>query len=204
MRLAPAVVLLSALGLAACETPREACLSRAQRDLRVVESLIRETQGNLERGYGIEVEQEFHEFTHFCVDHDHDHDHDGHDDHDLELCTRTVVRDVERPIAINPAEERAKLDALLERVRRVVVDAPLGPGDEVGLDVDPGDSVTVTVETDEPARLRSRTGPLDVTPNGRTVRWWLGTDHRRPPRIAAMSGHVTVRSAVVVAPGSPT
>ncbi|WGV15580.1 hypothetical protein [Fuscovulum ytuae] len=40
--------------LAACGTPQEQCINRNTRDLRVMEKLIAETQGNLSRGYAIE------------------------------------------------------------------------------------------------------------------------------------------------------
>lgn len=40
--------------LAACGTPQEQCINRNTRDLRTVEKLITEVQGNLARGYAIE------------------------------------------------------------------------------------------------------------------------------------------------------
>ena len=40
--------------LAACGTPQEQCISRNTRDLRTVEKLIAESQGNLDRGYAID------------------------------------------------------------------------------------------------------------------------------------------------------
>ena len=49
--------------LAACATPREACIARATQDLRVLDRLIAETEGNLVRGYALDtverVEQRF-------------------------------------------------------------------------------------------------------------------------------------------------
>ena len=50
-RLAPFALLL----LTACGTPQEQCISANTRDLRVVDRLIRETEGNLARGYGYET-----------------------------------------------------------------------------------------------------------------------------------------------------
>jgi hypothetical protein len=46
------------LALAACQTPREACVSEASEELRTVDALIAETRGNLDRGYALETEQE--------------------------------------------------------------------------------------------------------------------------------------------------
>lgn len=48
-RLALAALLL----LTACGTPQEQCISGVTRDQRVVERLIRETEGNLARGYAV-------------------------------------------------------------------------------------------------------------------------------------------------------
>lgn len=39
--------------LAACGTPQEQCIARNTRDLRTVEELIAETEGNLARGYAL-------------------------------------------------------------------------------------------------------------------------------------------------------
>jgi hypothetical protein len=109
MRPLPVTALLSALVLAACQSPQEACLSEAGRELRTIESLIRETEGNLRRGYAIETEQEVDVIRQVC---------------DVELddgtegqvrCDRTVVDEVERPVAIDLRAEQAELDGLLER-----------------------------------------------------------------------------------------
>ncbi|HVG48139.1 MAG TPA: hypothetical protein VM899_08405 [Rubellimicrobium sp.] len=109
MRPIPALALLAALALAACETPQQSCLSSASRDLRVVESLIRETQANLQRGYAVEQEQVVDVDRSFCrVERD-----DG--DIDLVPCDRTEVENVSRPVAIDLRAEQAKLDGLLER-----------------------------------------------------------------------------------------
>lgn len=43
--------------LAACGTPQEQCIAAQTRDLRVLDRLIAETQGNIDRGYAlVEVE----------------------------------------------------------------------------------------------------------------------------------------------------
>jgi hypothetical protein len=49
------VLALAACGvLVGCGTPQEQCITRNTRDLRTVERLIVETEGNLKRGYAIE------------------------------------------------------------------------------------------------------------------------------------------------------
>ena len=42
------------LALAACGTPQEQCIARETRDLRVVDRLMAEAEGNLKRGYAYE------------------------------------------------------------------------------------------------------------------------------------------------------
>lgn len=49
------LALFALMLLAACGTPQEQCISANTRDLRVVDRLIRETEGNLARGYGYET-----------------------------------------------------------------------------------------------------------------------------------------------------
>ena len=45
------VFVLALLAVAACGTPQEQCISAGTRDLRVVERLIAEAEGNIARGY---------------------------------------------------------------------------------------------------------------------------------------------------------
>ncbi|WP_022704944.1 hypothetical protein [Pseudorhodobacter ferrugineus] len=47
------VVLAGLVVLAGCGTPQERCIAGVTRDLRVVDRLIVETQGNLDRGYAL-------------------------------------------------------------------------------------------------------------------------------------------------------
>jgi hypothetical protein len=49
---------LSLLLLAACGTPQEQCIAGNTRDLRTVNKLIAEAEGNLKRGYAIETKTE--------------------------------------------------------------------------------------------------------------------------------------------------
>ncbi len=53
------LALLSLAVLSACGTPQEQCIAQNTRDLRVVDRLILETQGNLARGYGYETKTEY-------------------------------------------------------------------------------------------------------------------------------------------------
>lgn len=101
------------LALAACETPQEACLSAISREAGIVEGLIAQTEGNLRRGYAIEEDQVVRTVPDFCEV----EDDEGRDR--TVFCDRTVVRDVERPVAIDPDAEQAKLEGLLEQRARL-------------------------------------------------------------------------------------
>lgn len=46
--------LLACLLLAACATPQEQCINRETRDLRTLDRLIAETDGNIRRGFALE------------------------------------------------------------------------------------------------------------------------------------------------------
>lgn len=107
------LALLPFLLLAACETPQEACLRDSSREAGIVEGLIAQTEGNLRRGFAIEEEQVLRTVPDFCVE----EDREGRERHTF--CDRTEVRDVSRPVAIDPAAEQAKLDGLLESRARL-------------------------------------------------------------------------------------
>ncbi len=114
MRPTPVLLLIAAVGLSACQTPREACVAEASEQFRTIELLIAETRGNLDRGYAIETEQRIDVDREIC---------------DVELpdgterrffCDDTDVVEVERPVAIDLNAERAKLDSLLEQRGRLL------------------------------------------------------------------------------------
>ncbi|MBN8631802.1 MAG: hypothetical protein J0L76_13195 [Rhodobacterales bacterium] len=52
--------------LAACGTPQEQCISRNTRDLRTVDRLIAESEGNLKRGYAIETVTVYEDYWTHC------------------------------------------------------------------------------------------------------------------------------------------
>jgi hypothetical protein len=116
MRALPLLLIPTALLLAACETPREACLSQTGRELRTVESLIREVQGNLARGYAIEEDEEVETVRDNCLVEDRDGDVRA------VRCNRTIVQEVERPVAIDRRAERRKLDDLLDRRQELLAE----------------------------------------------------------------------------------
>jgi hypothetical protein len=62
------LVLASLALLAACGTPQEQCIARNTRDLRTVERLIVETQGNLDRGYALETVTRYEDYWDTCFE----------------------------------------------------------------------------------------------------------------------------------------
>jgi hypothetical protein len=104
----PALLLPLAL-LAACQSPREACIDNATRELRVMERLIAETRANITRGYAIREVQEIRTRPGRCTG----TNADGSAFTFPCDQTDTITREV--PVAIDLNAERAKLDSLLER-----------------------------------------------------------------------------------------
>lgn len=109
------VILSLCLFLAACGTPQEQCINRETRDLRVVNRLIAETQGNLARGYAFE------EYTTFRTEYVrcgfHPDDGDPATAPRPRLCLDRVPETERRPVAIDLGVEQRKLDSLLTKRR---------------------------------------------------------------------------------------
>lgn len=105
----PLLLLLAALGFAACATPRDRCLAAATGELRTLERLAAETRTNIRRGYGVEEYQDVREVRRRCR---------------VETvegtrsipCNQTVVRDRTRPVTLDIAAERQKLTQLDRRI----------------------------------------------------------------------------------------
>lgn len=103
------VLSLSVLSLlAACGTPQERCVQRNTRDLRTVEKLITEVQGNLDRGYALEEVTIYVPVWKTCIV--------PSADPAVAATTRPCLEDEAqtstRPKAIDLNAERAKLESL--------------------------------------------------------------------------------------------
>lgn len=103
--LAPAALAL----LAACGTPQEQCINRGTRDLRTVERLIVETQGNLDRGYALETVTRYEDYWDTCFD---AVVVDGQTQYKPRMCLQERSYTEERPKAIDLTAEAKKLDSL--------------------------------------------------------------------------------------------
>lgn len=101
--------LLLPLLLIACGTPQEQCINRGTRDLRTVDRLIAESEGNLKRGYAIEKVTVYDNYWDTCLD---PVVVDGQTTVRPRPCLKERARTVERPKAIDLKAEAAKLDSL--------------------------------------------------------------------------------------------
>lgn len=103
--------------LAACATPRGACIANASSDFRVINQLIGTTRGNLARGFAIETQQKIREVRSTCAT-------ELPDGIVIRIqCKKVNVRDVRVPVAIDLNAERAKLTSLEERQRQLQINA---------------------------------------------------------------------------------
>ncbi len=90
--------------LAACASPFEICVANANQDLRVLDRLIAEARGNIQRGYGVRTQDRYDTEPQPC----------GQQNGKTIFCDLPVVISEEVPVAIDMAAEQAKLDSLLE------------------------------------------------------------------------------------------
>lgn len=97
------LALLPLLMLAACATPREACVAGATRDQRVLEDLADRTRANIARGYALEERQDLSPRLTFCTV----RTRSGRVRE--ELCNRNVVTTRAVPVSIDIDAERATL-----------------------------------------------------------------------------------------------
>ncbi len=110
-----AAVLSTLVILAACGTPQQQCINRETRDLRVVERLISETQGNLDRGYGFEEVTVFTTEYVDCTPQVVVPEGAPVPEVQQRLCLDEVPETVRRPVAIDLVAEQRKLDGLVDR-----------------------------------------------------------------------------------------
>lgn len=102
------ILTASAIALTACSA-RQMCEREATRDLRVINSLIAETEGNLSRGYAIEERQEVREESRRCTVRQPD------GSNIVTICSDVDTVTVQTPKAIDLNAERAKLQSLQQR-----------------------------------------------------------------------------------------
>lgn len=115
-----AALFIVPLLLTACATPREACLDEVNREVRVLDKLIEQTQGNLARGFAVEERQEVRTRRTFCTGKNEDGSTFRFRCEETDTITRTI------PVAIDLNAERAKLESLEQRQRQNISNAQAG------------------------------------------------------------------------------
>ncbi len=115
--LIPAMLILSA-----CGTPQENCISGATRDMRVVDRLIAETEGNLQRGYAYETVTLSRTVWRQCGGYQ---GKPGKPDMGPRMCLDDVDYTERRPRAIDLNDESAKLASL--KAKRATQSKAAGP-----------------------------------------------------------------------------
>lgn len=110
-------LILLSLGLfAGCGTPQEQCISRNTRDLRTVDRLIAETQGNLDRGYAFETITVYEDYWTSCPQPPVT---EGQTPLPPRLCLDERPVTEQRAKAIDLNEEARKLDSLKVKRRQL-------------------------------------------------------------------------------------
>lgn len=104
-----ALILLPLVALTACATPREQCINGATRQVATFDRLIAETQGNIDRGFGIFETEEVRVIRRTCQDKHEDGTVFRYRCDDTETFTRR------EPVALDIGQERVKLAQLQER-----------------------------------------------------------------------------------------
>jgi hypothetical protein len=109
---------LAALALlAGCGTPQERCIARETRDLRILDRLIAETEGNIARGYALEEVTVWRDHVTTCLVAQPPNSDGTPNPPVLQLCERERAETVTRPRAIDLNAERAKLSSMRDRRR---------------------------------------------------------------------------------------
>ncbi len=103
------LALLPTIALVACSTPQESCIRDARSGLSTLNSLIVETQGNINRGYALEERSQVVTTNDTCTS-----TLDSGETITF-ACEKTSTQTYTVPVAIDLNAEQAKLDSLVER-----------------------------------------------------------------------------------------
>jgi hypothetical protein len=106
------LLFLALAALTACGTPQEQCISRSTRDLRTLDRLIVETEGNLKRGYALETVTRYEDYWDTCLER-------AVVNGQVTIVPRTCRRErsytEQRPRAIDLKAEAQKLEGMKEK-----------------------------------------------------------------------------------------
>lgn len=100
---------LAFVTLVGCGTPQEQCISRSTRDLRTVDRLIAETEGNLARGFAYETVTVYEDYWTTCPQ---PKPREGEPAPKPRMCLDERPVTEQRPKAIDLNDEARKLESL--------------------------------------------------------------------------------------------
>jgi len=108
--------IMALAALAACGTPQEQCIAKNTRDLRVIDRLINETQGNLARGYAFVDVETTHTRWVYCEAPTVERLPDGTVRREPgRMCLDDITVTERRPAAIDLGAEKAKLASMQKK-----------------------------------------------------------------------------------------
>ena len=107
------ILLLPVLAVTACATPQEQCIGQATRDARINAGLIAQTQGNIDRGFGLRTEERVREVRRLC------RGETESGEAVVTRCEEVKVTKVQVPVALDLNAERAKLASLIQQRDRL-------------------------------------------------------------------------------------
>ena len=112
------VILFGALALSACGTPQEQCISRETREIRHLQGLLAEVEGNLARGYAYEdYEVPMTRWEQCGIDHVTGRNGTVIEKPRMCLEDYTVTRT--RDVPIDPEAEARKRDGLRSKIKQL-------------------------------------------------------------------------------------
>lgn len=99
--------ILALMVLSACASQQERCIKDATRNIEVLDELIAETRLNISRGFAVQKESVPTTNFRYCVG-------NSSSNVGVSFCSGTSTSTREIPVAIDMAQEQAKLDGLLK------------------------------------------------------------------------------------------
>lgn len=106
------------IGLAACGTPQEQCINRETREIRQLQNLLNQVEGNLARGYAYE-EYEVPMTRWEVCGYDRITRRDGSVIEKPRMCLEDYTVTRQREVAIDPSAESRKAEGLRKKIKQL-------------------------------------------------------------------------------------
>jgi len=116
------LVVFGLLAVAACGTPQEQCINRETREIRHLQRMLDEVEGNLDRGYAYEDYEVPMTRWEVCGSDTHTRP-DGTVVEKPRMCLEDYTVTRTREVPIDPISERNKRDGLRAKIRQLTPEA---------------------------------------------------------------------------------